>query len=562
MDPSPVVIHHSYQFEFHINVPMRGGSMSTRSRGSEQPVSDAPPTQTEASDRRESDASQPLSPQTFSSTQHPSSRRQRMADIARRRAALFATWEEGSQHLVESVHAGGSEARRLGPWSSAVELANGREKELRKRQQGIEKKKTVGGGRKGKRTTWVPKRDPKMGPRRKDRVPRLAEMCIRLIAEMLDEVETLWGLPEDFKVRIAMEACERRALTSDRAHLFTENAPIEIRLPDCSALDASRLVEVMLLGATPRLQIISLGLCGRGMNDVTAIRLAREGALHGLKHLHLGGAYKLTDEGVAALCKAAPALLELALPRCSRVLGSSIEKLPLLLPDLRHLDLTEMAGLCEDTIVMALRGLPCLQKVFLDGIPEATDRALLALSDRNHGLSDPQRPGLECLSLRRCHSITSHGLLAVAHAHPSLRTLFLDECHHLSSRCLQDLAQNCTQLENLSMKRCSNAVEDTVVEKFAASEKLRRICLNACDKVSSTAIESLATHCKKTLEEVDVSWCRHVESTSLGVLADSCPLLQRLVVWGCSQIDDTFLLGHSNDALEIVGRGEELLPVL
>ena len=35
MDPSPVVIHHSYQFEFHINVPMRGGSMSTRSRGSE-----------------------------------------------------------------------------------------------------------------------------------------------------------------------------------------------------------------------------------------------------------------------------------------------------------------------------------------------------------------------------------------------------------------------------------------------------------------------------------------------------------------------------------------------
>lgn len=42
---------------------------------------------------------------------------------------------------------------------------------------------------------------------------------------------------------------------------------------------------------------------------------------------------------------------------------------------------------------------------------------------------------------------------------------------------------------------------------------------------------------------------------------DSCPNLRRLSVWGCTQLTATFLLGHSNEGLEVLGRGEALLPV-
>lgn len=58
------------------------------------------------------------------------------------------------------------------------------------------------------------------------------------------------------------------------------------------------------------------------------------------------------------------------------------------------------------------------------------------------------------------------------------------------------------------------------------------------------------------LEELDVSWCQKVTNTALGLVADSCPNLQRLHLWGCTQIGEPFLHGHSNNHLEILGRGE------
>jgi predicted NUDIX family phosphoesterase len=55
------------------------------------------------------------------------------------------------------------------------------------------------------------------------------------------------------------------------------------------------------------------------------------------------------------------------------------------------------------------------------------------------------------------------------------------------------------------------------------------------------------------LEELDISWCRNVPLEALGMLADNCVALKKLHIWGCSQITENFLYGHSNDALQILG---------
>lgn len=47
---------------------------------------------------------------------------------------------------------------------------------------------------------WVPKRDPALGPRRAARVGKLSAMCLALLVEHIDAVETLWGLPSIIKV--------------------------------------------------------------------------------------------------------------------------------------------------------------------------------------------------------------------------------------------------------------------------------------------------------------------------------------------------------------------------
>lgn len=80
-------------------------------------------------------------------------------------------------------------------------------------------------------------------------------------------------------------------------------------------------------------------------------------------------------------------------------------------------------------------------------------------------------------------------------------------------------------------------------------------------QLEGSALRALGLFCKDTLQELDVSWCRKLPNEALGALVDGCRSLRRLSLWGCTQLTDTFLLGHSNDSLEVLGLGEALVPV-
>lgn len=41
-------------------------------------------------------------------------------------------------------------------------------------------------------------------------------------------------------------------------------------------------------------------------------------------------------------------------------------------------------------------------------------------------------------------------------------------------------------------------------------------------------------YCRDRLERLDVSFCRQLDDASLGLLADSCPQLRQLALFGCS----------------------------
>ena len=56
------------------------------------------------------------------------------------------------------------------------------------------------------------------------------------------------------------------------------------------------------------------------------------------------------------------------------------------------------------------------------------------------------------------------------------------------------------------------------------------------------------------LESLDLSWCRAVSDNGVGALVDAAPRLQRLTVWGCSQLTNRFYEGHSREHLRVVGR--------
>lgn len=47
---------------------------------------------------------------------------------------------------------------------------------------------------------------------------------------------------------------------------------------------------------------------------------------------------------------------------------------------------------------------------------------------------------------------------------------------------------------------------------------------------------ALASHSKGSLEVLDVSFCRNIGDEALGLVADSCHGLKKIIMFGCSQV--------------------------
>jgi len=61
---------------------------------------------------------------------------------------------------------------------------------------------------------------------------------------------------------------------------------------------------------------------------------------------------------------------------------------------------------------------------------------------------------------------------------------------------------------------------------------------------------------------LDLSWCRNLADEALGLIVDSCLSLKVLRLFGCTQITNIFLDGHSNPHVQIIGLKTPILEHL
>ena len=104
------------------------------------------------------------------------------------------------------------QARALGPWSSARQLVEGRAAALSAREDKIAAAAQAAAEAEAA-ADWAPKRDHRLGPRPSPRVGRLFDMCLDLLVEYIEDVETLYGLPSAIKV------CSCSVIFSSDLHL-------------------------------------------------------------------------------------------------------------------------------------------------------------------------------------------------------------------------------------------------------------------------------------------------------------------------------------------------------
>ncbi|GIL72169.1 hypothetical protein Vretimale_462 [Volvox reticuliferus] len=474
------------------------------------------------------------------------SRRKDMASIARRRAAHFANFNADDDTSDNNVHVGSDQARTLGPWSSAIELVNAREKAQHDRQaklQGI--KGTTEEGHAEDEAEWQPRRDPSLGPHPQESVRSLFETCLDVLTTYVDCVESLWGVPDVIKVRLATSVCRRRKMSPEVARLFTVGSPAEVLLPDCTQLDAVVMKELVQQVATDRLQRLELGFCGRGFGDEAAALMAAAGPLRALEVLALEGAYRLSDAGLENALSATPSLTSLALPQSSRLSGVLLDKLPALAPGLTHLNLADCRGIGADSLVAVLPRMSAMRTLKLDFIPEVDDAVLAAMESL---------PKLRELSIRCCQSVTDAGLTALAATRgPVLEVLRLDECGgNVTDRGVEALASQCRALRVFSARRCTR-LGDKALAGLLRAGTVRHLTLSGVTGVGPAVAGALASCCQQTLEYLDVSFCRKLPDHCLGPVLDRCTHLRRLVIFGCSQLSPRSLYGHFNSELVIDG---------
>lgn len=505
-----------------------------------------------------------------------------------RRAAHFATFQSGdasdtnnatangdNSNEEPNLHTGADTARALGPWSTAVQLANAREKELARRNEKLtspnSNNKHSGGLKKAELINWKPSRDVSLGPRPQCNVPTLLNIALELVSDYIEDVESLYGLPELVKAKVAATVSRKRVLTPAAFLLFCQNSPVEVNIPNATMIEPDVMKEGMELAWSSKLQKLNISLCGRGFTDDVVSKLAASGAtLSGLQSLTITGAYRLGDESLSALLQKAPNLKQLALSQCSRITG--VEFLPRLTtscPALEDIDFSECRGISADALKQTLSSLKGLKHVTLDGLPEVDDGVVAVLAESCSLLT--------FISLQRCGNITDAALKALAKYRGSnLVGLRIDEAvkvtddgilHLVGSNADNKKKTNtavsgggggCRQLKVVSLGGC-NKLTDTAIQAIAECGTVCILHVNGVTQLSDAGIKAVATHCNATLEEINISWCQGVSEEAIGLLADSCrSRLRKVVAWGCTQLEELFLHGHSNEELVVVGRGEQL----
>ncbi|XP_057841004.2 uncharacterized protein LOC131050759 [Cryptomeria japonica] len=477
--------------------------------------------------------------------------RDRFLAIARQRAAHFAFFKpedeqsSASQKRPEPNIEGRSDEEKRdwpGPFSTGRRLVEERAGVLAAR-----KEKLAGSGKSASLMEWAPTRDKDF---KTHTLPTpLEELCLGVLCKHVEFIESLEGIPDATKNKICHAFCASRKVTAQVLRLFITGSQTEICVPDCSLVSEAELNELMAQCSTTSLEVLQLGMCGRGLTDrlIQATFACPSVGLPCLTRLSLNGAYRLSDVGLKALVQAAPLLSSMDISRCSFLSEASINSIAdHLAPVIRELRLEECNQLDAMRILPALKKMHKLEVLSVAGITSVTDEFVTEI------LAYIGCDLIE-LSLADCGKLTDGALEAIGAVCCGLNILILDNLYLLTDTSLAYLTNGCRSLKKLSLKRCSFSDEAVAAFVAGSGNNLSDLSLNSVKEVDDHTILSLVSNASENLLRLDLSWCRKLTDEALGLLADSCLHLHELILFGCTQVTDKFLKGHSNSHLEVHG---------
>ncbi|XP_030448494.1 uncharacterized protein LOC115671165 [Syzygium oleosum] len=489
-------------------------------------------------------------------------KRERFKEIAKSNASRFAHFnpeeeaEESNLTLevernaeVASVEAHQDPEDWPGPFSTAMKIIMDRSSKLSAQQtrSSLEKSKSPV-------IKWVPRKDQgreliKPVP------PSLQELCIKVLADNVDAISSLEGVPDALRHRLCQLLCDSRRINAHFFDLLIQGCPTELCIRDCSWLTEEQFVKSFSECDTSGLSVLQLNQCGRCLADyIISSSLAKSAnSLTALSTISISGACRLTDVGLRTLVSAAPAIRSINLNQCSLLTSTSVETLANTLGSvLKELFIDDCQSINAMLALPALKKFEHLEVLSVAGMQSVCDDFIREfIFVRGHHMKE--------LVLGDCPNLTDASFKVIAEMCPGLLSLDIVNLIKLSDAAIGHLANGCQGIRKLILRRNTFSDEATAAFLETSGERLEELSLNNVKKVGHNTAISLAKRAKD-LQILDLSWCRSLTDEAMGLIVDSCSSLKELKVFGCSQITDAFLDGHANPDVHIIGL--RLSPIL
>ncbi|KAH6584537.1 hypothetical protein BASA50_007459 [Batrachochytrium salamandrivorans] len=379
----------------------------------------------------------------------------------------------------------------------------------------------------------------------------LRDMCIKLVAGLIDNIEQLGEISYSSKRKLSVIISKQRQLTTQTVQLFLGADEDSVELFDCTRLDEDGLLSIAYL--CPNVRTLNLSLCGRITNKV----LIEIGA--SCKHifsLTLKGAFLPTDAGFSSMFSGlGSSLTNLSLEHAAKLTNTSLHVLSESAPNLRILNLTSCSKVGDDAIE-TISKMKCLEHLELNGLRDDVESSaiLQLISAIGHQLTT--------LSLNGYNLLGDTVVEAITETCKGLSSLSLSECPLITSAgvisALKLFSTTSPEgLVSLYFNRnvlLSDDVIFVIVNRMG--ETLERLGLNGLDELSEDALCSIASGCIH-LVDLDVSWIRCMNDDIFLKFIENAADLQRIKVYGCHDLTSATLnrvwLNRHGQAIEIQG---------
>ncbi|KIW80536.1 hypothetical protein Z517_07152 [Fonsecaea pedrosoi CBS 271.37] len=356
----------------------------------------------------------------------------------------------------------------------------------------------------------------------------LADMCVRKVADVVNDIEEFGDMPQNLLDRLSQIFSKRRVLTPRILELFLRPDVDRIIVYDCGKLEQEDFQKIFAL--MPQVEIVNLRFAGQ-LKDEPLLYMADK--CKKIRHLQLGATNLVSDSAWVVLFNS---------------LGPQLESLKLseLNDSLRDETVAVLTDKCQRLKRLKLRSCSHMSEVSID--------ALCSLRSLEH------------LTLGSIAQETSSEILVklITSLGANLRTLCLEDFQELDDNVIEAIREHCSNLCKLRIRGSSICTDRVFADLFGSNcpfHPLLYADLSDNRDIDNTnpegpqdepigfgslAFPALMAHSGSRLATLNLKACRHISHSALLEVFDGVkqyPFLKDIDLSFVTQVDDVVMTG-------------------